>query len=378
MSSLTPDSRLDRLLREVRAQRPPEPRGAALPARLREELRSLAAQPRSAQRRTRAGRIALWQLAAAAALLAAGGLFVLRAFGPERVQPQPTASARPALATVGEQPLAVGATLEAGSAPRLVEHPGRASWVLLPGSQASLRSAEPVLQVELEQGSLTAQVQPSERAESFLVRARGTEVAVHGTRFGVSLLGGDRVLVEVSEGTVQVRPSGQSAGTVLREHMRGEFVAGALLLAAAPQVKPPVLPPESSAKPAPATPPPAPAPVAPTPPPPAPPPEPATAKPPPLSVAPPLDAASERALKAVTEHVQDCFRRHLPGSRELGIEVSTRLGLWVEANGQLLRADFEPPLAPGIEACVSEQLAQFRAAPSPEGYRVERDLVLQR
>jgi hypothetical protein len=78
----------------------------------------------------------------------------------------------------------------------------------------------------------------------------------------------------------------------------------------------------------------------------------------------------------VAEHVQVCFHRHLPGSRELGIEVSTRLGLWVEASGQLLRADFAPPLAPAIEACVAEKLEQFRAAPSPEGYRIERSLLL--
>ncbi len=89
------------------------------------------------------------------------------------------------------------------------------------------------------------------------------------------------------------------------------------------------------------------------------------------------DPASERALEQVMEHVRTCFRPHLPGSRELGIEVSTRLGLWVEASGQLLRADFEPPLAPEIEGCVARKLEAFHATPSVDGYRVERNLLLQ-
>ena len=83
-------------------------------------------------------------------------------------------------------------------------------------------------------------------------------------------------------------------------------------------------------------------------------------------------------MQAVTEHVQACFRRHLPGSSELGIQVSTRLGLWVEPSGQLLSASFDPPLAPDIESCVSDQLGQFRAPASHDGYRVERDLLLRR
>jgi hypothetical protein len=99
---------------------------------------------------------------------------------------------------------------------------------------------------------------------------------------------------------------------------------------------------------------------------------------PPPEAAPEQDAASQTVLQSITEHVQSCFRSHVPGSSELGIEVSTRLRLWVEASGQLLRADFEPPLAPAIESCVAERLAQFRAAPSPQGYRVERELVLHR
>ena len=82
--------------------------------------------------------------------------------------------------------------------------------------------------------------------------------------------------------------------------------------------------------------------------------------------------------ETVVGHVQHCFREQLRGSSELGIEASTRLGLWVEPDGELLRADFDPPLAPAIESCVAAQLAHLRVAPSPAGFRVEREIQLRR
>lgn len=382
MSSIGPSSALDRLLQEVRAQRPPEPRDAALPPRLRDEFRSLAAQPRSALRRTGTRRIAGWQLGVAAAL-AAGALLLLRSVEPGRLAERTGAEhgewgpSLPAVATIDGQPLAPGVALEALSVPRAVQHSGRASWLLLPGSRARLGSAGPVVRVELEQGSMSAHVRPSEQPEAFVVQAGGTEVAVRGTRFSVSLQG-ERVRVEVVEGSVQVRPTGQSAGTLLGEGMRGDFLAGELLPPPAAQAQPPALSPGAGLDAEPAPEPragravdraPARAPAARR----GPAPEPASDAP-----AAPRDPASERALQGVIERVHACFRRHLPGSSELGIEVSTRVLLWVEASGQLLRVDFEPPLAPSIESCAAEQLAQFRAAPSPQGYRVERDVVLQR
>jgi len=80
----------------------------------------------------------------------------------------------------------------------------------------------------------------------------------------------------------------------------------------------------------------------------------------------------------VTEQVQDCFRRELQGSSEVGIEVSTTLALGVEPDGTLLSADFEPPLAPAVERCVAAQLAHLRVSASPAGYRVERNIRLRR
>jgi hypothetical protein len=89
-------------------------------------------------------------------------------------------------------------------------------------------------------------------------------------------------------------------------------------------------------------------------------------------------ASVERSLQAVIEQVQDCFRRELQGSSELGIEAATTLTLGVEPDGTLLSADFEPPLAPAVERCVAAQLAHLRLAESPEGYRVQRNIRLRR
>jgi hypothetical protein len=105
--------------------------------------------------------------------------------------------------------------------------------------------------------------------------------------------------------------------------------------------------------------------------------EPATAPLPSPSSEPPA-ALVEPALRAITERVQSCFRRHTPGPQDLGLELSTELVFWVEPSGELLQADFEPPLAPAVEACVATDLGQLRLAPSPEGYRVEREIRLRR
>jgi hypothetical protein len=423
-------SGLDRLLAEVRAQRPPPPADPGLPPRLRAAFRSAAAgwlrkPPRPARM------AAAWRWLPALALAAAAAVAVLARSGSLTT---PGAPATP-IAALDGQPLDVGALVIAADRPRRVEHAGRASWELAPGSRARVLSvAGGVLRVSLEQGSLVAEVHPSAQPESFVVQAQGTEVAVHGTRFGVSLIG-DHVRVSVAQGLVQVRPLALAVatlpipGTSLRAGMQADFWAGktepapavSARTAAPPvapsiNVEPPASPPAplpengraplpsgtpaisrgahtprpgtslggkpsaalapqprapgsriaASAAGAPAA---APGTVA----------VPGTTAVPLPATAPPAPRASvEQALQTVTEHVQSCFRQQLPGSSELGIEAATRLGLWVEHDGELLRADFDPPLAPAVERCVAAQLAHLRVAPSPAGFRVEREIRLRR
>jgi ferric-dicitrate binding protein FerR (iron transport regulator) len=419
-------SALDRLLAEVRAQRPPSAADPGLPPRLRAAFRSAAAgwlrePPRPARM------AAAWRWLPALALAAAAAVAVLARSGSLTT---PGAPSTP-IAALDGQPLDVGALVIAADRPRRVEHAGRASWELAPGSRARVLSvAGGVLRVSLEQGSLVAEVHPSAQPESFVVQAQGTEVAVHGTRFGVSLIG-DHVRVSVAQGLVQVRPLALAAatlpipGTSLRAGMQADFWAGktepapavSASTAAHPPASAPEPLPENGLAPLPAaahgqtsgapavsrgahTPRPgaplgakpsaalspqlqtpgrvagsaagatAAAPGAAA--------APGTAAVPPAPVPPAPRASVEQALQTVTEHVQSCFRQQLPGSSELGIEAATRLGLWVEHDGELLRADFDPPLAPAVERCVAAQLAHLRVAPSPAGFRVEREIRLRR
>ena len=382
MSSRSP---LERILAELREREPPAPAVEGLPRELREEFRRLSDQGALAAARPAAAR--RWWPALALLPAAALALLLLR---PEPA-PVPSSTGAAALAQLDGQPLELGALVAATDRPRRVEHRGRARWELAPGSRARLASsAGNVLRVSLEQGSLDAEVQPSAAPESFIVMAAGTEVAVHGTRFRVTLLGGEQVRVAVSEGVVQVRPvsagGARASGTSLPAGAQADFWAGLPEPAAPSALTPPLAPqpprpsppahatptaPSSAGKPA-SSPPPAgaarPAASAAL----------APAKRPQAAAGGTAPASVETALRAVTEQVQDCFRRELQGSSEVGIEVSTTLALGVEADGTLLSADFEPPLAPAVERCVAAQLSQLRVAASPEGYRVERNLRLRR
>jgi hypothetical protein len=382
----------------VRAQPAPEPAEPGLPARLRAEFRSVSDGSSRALTPARPSAARRWwpALGLAAAVLA----LVLARFSARA--PESAERALAPLALLDGQALEIGVPVVAADRPRHVEHAGRAHWELAPGSEARLLSAAGgVLRVSLEQGSLAAEVEPSGQPESFVVQARGTEVAVHGTRFVVSVLE-ERVHVSVTRGQVQVRPVvlGRAvlptSGTLLGPGMQADFWAGATeppapaaahadtpVLRAVPPlpIAPPAPPPARATRPgvspsAPAPAKPNAAPSVPT--------VPSSAawsaRAPTPSAAPAAapSASVEQALQTVTGHVQHCFREQLPGSSELGIEATTRLGLWVEPDGELLRADFDPPLAPAVESCVAAQLAHLRVARSPAGFRVERDIRLRR
>lgn len=444
MRSRDARARLDRLVAELRAQPRPVP-PEELSSRLRAEFRRVsaaagpalgaAASQAGASRPRVVGGARLPRLAAVSAL-ALGAAFVAgrwaRSSGPRPAPSAPTAVSAPSAAWPGTspglgagavsllegEPLALGTPVTALEQPRRVEHPGRASWVLAPGSRGRvLSAAHGVLRIALEQGSLDAEVlpspgaltQPRDPAESFIVEARGTEIAVHGTRFVVTL-SGQRTRVAVSQGQVVVRPLGQHLGTTLAAGMSAEFRAGVVEPAVPPVPPVPAEPATSSPSSAPS----AAAASSPSGVPGAAAPARAVLRPVrPLSAAAapagkaapareaapqraasgrhsPLPAPSSRqsqapsaasvesALRAITERVQDCFRRHTSGPSELAIELATELAFSVEPSGELLQADFEPPLAPAVEACVAAELQPLRLAPSPEGYRVQREIRLHR
>ncbi len=403
MDARKPRDPLAELVTQVRADKPPALDLPKLEARLTAELEAARArgelQPR-ASRADAARRMAPWLAVAALLVLGIGLARELTSLSHEAAPGDVAVAARP----LDGDALAFGASVAAGSEQVVrVEHDRRAAWELAAGSGAHLIDAGAgVLCVELERGALSAVVTPG-RAESFVVRAHGTEVAVHGTRFSVELEG-ERVIVSVSEGEVEVRPIARTTRVRLDAGMRSIFVAGV---------------PESAALAAPALS--APAPEAPGG-------EPATAAAPgprrsepgspargaaspsrkataagaaPRAVAatpsaalqaegagvPPVPSAAaadgevavevaDAAIARVTEHIQSCFRRHTSGAGPVSIEAATRVSLEVQPNGLILGVSLDPPLAPQVEACVASELATLNLGASASGYRVRREIRL--
>lgn len=133
--------------------------------------------------------------------------------------------------------VAIGDRIAATTTRERLVWPGVASVELAPGAIVRLARAGEEPRLELERGSVQAEVITREDAtaivEALVIDAGGARVAAHGTSFSL-LREGERVLVEVGEGVVTVGPAGQrgpTVGTLLRGPGRAAFSAqtGALL-----------------------------------------------------------------------------------------------------------------------------------------------------
>jgi hypothetical protein len=109
------------------------------------------------------------------------------------------------------------ALVESGDVPLRFTLEGVATWTLEPHGRVVVRTVSEPHVVELEHGTLVAEVVPrhdtDELVESFAVEAGTTRVAVHGTVFSVQR-SGDRVTVDVMRGSVAVGPAGHRGPTV--------------------------------------------------------------------------------------------------------------------------------------------------------------------
>ncbi len=385
---------LSRMLAEARAEEPPALALESVQRRVHAEFRAAAARGELVTRRASARPRAVGWLAAVALTL--GALWSITS---SHAPSSPAALERVGLGNVGTRDgalLEAGVILVASDVAVIVEHAGRATWVLAPGSRARVLSTTPEgLSVELERGALDAAVVPSQRPASFVVVAAGTEVAVHGTRFGVSL-DGDRASVAVSEGEVRVSALGHGEATLLKAGMQGEFLAGVAQQGREVLAESPIEPGAAALEATPGETSPASPPAAGTS-------QRATPAKVPHGVgnrrgtlryagsasasksgaarsspAAPGAESVELALTRVSERIQSCFRRHTLGRGELSIEASTRLRLLVQPNGSILEVRLDPPLAPAVESCVAHDLATLELGASAEGYRVEREIRLSR
>lgn len=101
---------------------------------------------------------------------------------------------------------AVTATVAAD--PRRVDLAGAGSLWPAPDAQVLVRSAGPDTRIELWQGAVTLQVNRRRAGERFVVQLADAEVEVHGTRFTVLADRGHLARVDVTEGVVAVRHTG--------------------------------------------------------------------------------------------------------------------------------------------------------------------------
>lgn len=262
--------------------------------------------------------------------------------------------------------LAVGSRVSAGDRQVSVDHPGRATWTMDPSSSALLVEKGERITVRLERGSLLAEVVPNPKPETFVVEAAGTRIAVHGTVFRVELEG-ERVIVQVREGTVAVGPKGAVPAFFLKAPAHGDFAADGrsgsidgrpLGESAERRAEPLKLTPPRSVIPAPGS-----------------------AAPAASGVELPSEPSIsdiETGIARIVDAASDCFSRNTKSTEGVQITVRTALSLQITSAGAVADLDFQPPLSPDVEQCATGSISQVTFAASKQGAKVTRMLELKR
>jgi len=319
-----------------------------------------------------------WLRLPAAGLIAVAAIMaVVVARKPAPLPAKPTAKLN--AAPLNGDTLALGTRLTAGNRPLSVEHTGRARWTLEPHATAFVTDTGEFLTVKLESGALSAAVVPNPKPETFAVEVEGTRVAVHGTAFRVERAG-ERVQVDVSEGTVAVEPSGthSTPAFLLRRNSRGNFAldgktgnvegnASAVVADGAGGQSHRTL---AKAAPAPRTAQSALAPAKPE------------VSPEPSAQAQSLPAQPsisdiEKGVSSAVELMNRCFHDQTRTS-ETRVSADTALTLTVAGDGTIQSVTFAPPLAPGVEECAVGGLRALTFTRSVEGVTFTRLLELSR
>jgi ferric-dicitrate binding protein FerR (iron transport regulator) len=369
---------LERLIVELRAEPAPELDWDRVEARLMRE-------PKAVARAATAG-LASRLRWPAVVLVAAAAVFTFskRPHAPVAAV-IPKAAVQLASGPLNGDKLALGTRVTAGNQSVVVEHAGRARWTLEPHATAFVSDVGEFLTVQLESGALSAAVVPNTKPETFAVEAGGTRVAVHGTAFRVER-SADRVLVQVSEGTVAVEPTQTHSepSFLLRRDSRGNFAldgrsgsvegnASVVVGSTAPQSHRQIALSQHAARPAKASAASAQAvsatPTAAV--------EPAAAPATPSLPLQPSISDIESGVSSAISLLNGCFRdqTHSAGIR---VSASTGMTLSVAGDGTVQSVIFSPPLAPAVEDCAVLGLRTLTFAHSADGVTFTRLLELTR
>jgi hypothetical protein len=345
------------VLAEARAEKVPE----LDVKRIEDELDALPppAPPKPAPR---------FRLLLAPAALAAAAAIVYFAQPDETAPPADTP---PTMAELGRpregDQLAPGTVIAAATERRTVSHPGRVTWTLDPGSRVTLLTTGEMVTLRLDQGSVSAEVVPSARPESFAVEAGDLRVAVHGTVFRVALAT-NGIDVSVSEGSVLVGPRAKPGTGKLLQSPAAEHFDPPPAKPAPPPVRAPSPPAPASAsqgagavpgrEPSESEPTAAAAPTTATP-----------------ELPPPSPGAVDTAALHVIELASACYRQRTAGGKHLP-PVSTTLRLQTRPDGSISSVKFEPSLPRQVELCVRDGARSLHGPVSNKGIEVSRSIVL--
>jgi ferric-dicitrate binding protein FerR (iron transport regulator) len=280
---------------------------------------------------------------------------------------------------VGGRPVTTGATLrlgdviEARGAQAILSRPGKLTIAVERGALMTVTRVQGALVLALAAGAVEAQVVPVASGEALAVDVGSSRVAVHGTHLRVARAG-ERVVVDLNEGVVSLGAAprvGSTLGVLVAASAHAEFnsadMQGTLRVSHDPAlVRPPATlsaTPETKAASAVAPPtsalprvesreaPTAPAVVSLRPE-----PRPAANTPAQASITPAPDPNAQSALAAA---VRTCMAERLHAD-DVTVVVSTTLYLELRDDGLVRSANFNPPVAPDINACAAPSIYKTR------------------
>ena len=341
-------SALSEVVRDIRRQREPDLDWDRLENNLLSDLER-GRPPRYSQPRRSSVFWAGMSIAAAAVV----ALFVLGR-SPERDAVVPNVvSGDAAPRALRGADLEVGQRLTTGERALSVHHPGLGEWRLEPLSSGEVRANGDTVVVQLQSGTLSAEIVPSARPETFVVEVGKVRVSVHGTEFSVRR-DVDQAYVVVTEGVVGVNTDGQVEQTLFEAPASGRFRlvgkhAGQALDASG-SVHSGRSQRASRAR--------------------------NEASAPKALQQEPTFSEVEAGLSEVESVLRQCLVDSTASGERVSVSLETRVRLRIDGDGSVARYGFSPPLAPALEACAGERLKSVHFEPSVTGAHVIRDLLI--
>jgi ferric-dicitrate binding protein FerR (iron transport regulator) len=350
-----------------------------------ELFRRIRAEERRERARMATGQGGRWALVAGALAAAAALALVVgkareprtseaSATGPDEVAGRVVAVEGGELLVDG-RPMSVGGVLRAGDvleargAQVSVERAGKLTWIVERGTRVTVTHAQGAVVLALAEGAIEAQVVPVPAGEAFAVDIGASRVAVHGTHLRVARTG-DRVVVDLSEGVVSLGAAprvGSTLGSLVTAPAHAEFTTGdaegSLTVTHDPVTVRVAAPMGASMQAKASTAPLAAAPLSK--------PEASDVRTSPSAIrtdahpgptaAPPRAAPAADPEGTIASAVRACLSER-PRADNVTVEISTVVSLEVDAEGNVLHARFEPPVAPDVNACASSAIYRTRFA----------------